>query len=77
MRSVLNTVLSRYETTPTQPNILQESPAYTTTFPRSLDVPTNDKINGILNASFEAFLAGAIKVIKIEGVLRFQDVLTG
>jgi hypothetical protein len=71
-RSVLETVLSRYVTKPGDPQGLQETPAFTTTFPLRKDVPAGDIISGTLNASFVAFLSGAIKITNITGSLTFE-----
>jgi len=72
-RSVLESVLNRYITTADQPKGLQEAPAYNTTFPRRKDVSQSDLLSGTLNASFEAFLSGAILITNISGSLSFED----
>lgn len=72
MRSVLISVLSRYVSTKTQPNILQETNPFTTNFPRAKDVSFGDKAARVLNASFVGFLAGAIHVVSITGKLTIE-----
>ena len=72
MRSVLISVLSRYVSTPTQPNILQSSNPFTTSFPRAKDVSFADKSNRVLSGSFVAFLSGAIHVVTISGKLTLE-----
>jgi hypothetical protein len=71
-RSVLESVLNRYVSTPDQPRGLQEAPAYTTSFPRRIDVPQADILSGTLNATFDAFLSGSILVTNISGTLSFE-----
>ncbi len=72
-RSVLESVLGRYVTTRDVARGLQEAPAFNTTFPRRADVSQDDLIAGTLNATFEAFLSGAILITKIVGTLSFED----
>lgn len=72
IRSVFNSVSDRLVSTETQPNILQETNPYTSNFPRRADVPLVDAQNRVLNASFQAFLAGAILVTNIEGSLTYE-----
>lgn len=72
MRSVVESVLNRYVSTPTQPNILQTSNPFTTTFPKAKDVSFGDKSARVLNASFVAFLAGAIHIVTISGKLTIE-----
>lgn len=67
--SVLISVLSRYVTTKTQPNILRSEDPFETTFPRAADVSAEDKAARVLNASFVGHLAGAIHVVNINGTL--------
>ena len=69
MQNVLTSLLSQYVETPAQPNILQQNNPFTTTFPRARDVSAADKTARKLVASFEAFLAGAIHIVSIEGAL--------
>lgn len=69
MRNVLESTLSRYVSTETAPNILQANNPFTTTFPKSKDVPFATKASRVLNASFVAYLAGAIEVMVITGTL--------
>lgn len=72
MRSVLHSTLDRMVSTPTQVNILQENTPYVSTFPRASEVSFADKANRILNASFVAYLAGAIQVTSITGTLTYD-----
>jgi hypothetical protein len=72
-RSVCESVLNRYVSTPDQPRGLQETPAYVTTFPRRADVSQSDVLAGILRASFTAYLSGAIRETIIQGNLQFED----
>ena len=69
MQGVLTSLLTRFIETPAQPNILRADNPYTTSFPRAVDVSTQDKIDRKLTASFEAFLAGAIHIVAITGSL--------
>jgi hypothetical protein len=73
VRNTVTSVLSRSVSTSTTPSILQESNPYTTNFPRAADVPFAEKQLRELNASFVAFLAGAIQITKITGVLTFDN----
>jgi hypothetical protein len=73
LRNIFNTVSDRLVTTPGSPNVLQENNPYTSNFPRSVDVPLADKQNRILRATFTAFLAGAIQLIELQGVLTFEQ----
>lgn len=73
IRGVVTSVLNRSVSTPTVPNILQDTNPYTTTFPRAADVSFADKQARTLNASFIAYLAGAIQVTNITGVLTFDN----
>ncbi len=72
IRGVLTSVLNRSVSTPTVPSILQDKDPYTTNFPRAADVSFADKQARTLNASFTAFLAGAIQITKITGTLTFD-----
>jgi hypothetical protein len=72
MRGVLESTLSRYVSSEGSPNILQEVNPFTTTFPRAADVSFADKSARELNASFTAFLAGAIHIISITGTLTLE-----
>tara|TARA_R110002020_G_scaffold237085_2_gene449365 strand:- start:1237 stop:2619 length:1383 start_codon:yes stop_codon:yes gene_type:complete len=74
-RSVLESVLSRYVTTADQPRGLQEAPAFTTTFPRRVDVDPSDVIAGVLNASFIGYLSGAIIITNIDGTLTYEGLI--
>lgn len=73
IRSVVTSVLNRSVSTPTIPNILQDTNPYTTNFPRSADVSFADRQSRVLNASFTAFLAGAIQITNITGTLTFDN----
>lgn len=72
IRGVVTSVLNRSVSTATVPSILQDKDAYTTNFPRAADVSFADKQARTLNASFTAFLAGAIQITKITGTLTFD-----
>jgi hypothetical protein len=72
IRSVVTSVLDRSVSTQTVPNILQDKDPYTTNFPRAADVSFADKQARTLNASFTAFLAGAIQITVIQGTLTFD-----
>ena len=72
IRSVVTSVLNRSVSTATVPSILQDKDPYTTNFPRAADVSFADKQARTLNASFIAFLAGAIQITKISGVLTYD-----
>ena len=72
IRGVVTSVLNRSVSTATVPSILQDKDPYTTNFPRSADVSFADKQARTLNASFTAFLAGAIQITKITGTLTFD-----
>jgi len=74
VRNVATTTLDRMVSTEISPNILQEFNPYTTDFPRAEDVSFSDKVNRTLNASFTAYLAGAIQITKITGTLTFENV---
>jgi len=69
MRSVLSTTLDRYINKPESPNILDEDNPYELDFPRAEDVSFADKSARVLNASFTGYLAGAIHVVNIQGIL--------
>lgn len=71
-RSVLESVLNRYVSTPDQPRGLQETPAYTTSFPRRIDVDPSKVLLGELDGSFVAYLSGAIRVTSIQGNLTIE-----
>ncbi len=72
IRSTVTSVLNTMVSTSAASNILTESNSYTTSFPRAIDVPTVDKQNRVLNASFTATLAGAIQIVNIEGSLSLE-----
>ncbi len=69
VNSTVISVLSRYVSTKTQPNILQETNPFTTSFPKAKDVSFADKAARVLNGSFVGFLAGAIHVANVTGKL--------
>lgn len=69
IRGVVTSVLNRSVSTETQNNILQNTDPYTTDFPRAEDVAFAKKQSRELDASFTAFLAGAIQITTITGVL--------
>ena len=69
LKGVCESTLSRYQSTPTEVNILEEVDAFTTNFPRAVDVSFADKSNRHLAASFKAYLAGAIHATSITGTL--------
>lgn len=73
IRSVVNSTLNRMVSTETEPNILQETNPYVTTFPQANAVPFADKTNRVLNASFVAYLAGSIQITKITGTLTYDN----
>ena len=72
VRNSLSTLYSRYQSTPNQPNILQEFDAYKITLPRRKDVSAADISNNTLNGSVKLYLAGSILIINITGVLGFD-----
>jgi len=72
LRSTASSVLSRYVTTETQANILEEVNPFTLDFPRARDVSFADKAARTFNGSFEAFLAGAIHVASVSGSLTYS-----
>jgi hypothetical protein len=72
LRNVVETVLDRYVSTDVRPNILQENNPYETTFPPAVDVSFNDKAARTYSASFKAYLAGAIHVVTVDGVLTYD-----
>lgn len=72
IRGVVTSVLNRSVSTATVPSILQDKDPYTTNFPRAADVSFADKQARTLNASFTAFLAGAIQITNITGTLTFD-----
>lgn len=74
IRSVCNTVSDRLVTTPTQPNVLQEFNPYLFTFPKAADAPLADKQNRILRGTFVGYLAGAIILTELQGVLTYDSV---
>lgn len=47
-------------------------PGYTITYPNAADVPFDDKAQRVLNISFTALLAGAIQLVKVDGVLTYN-----
>ena len=68
---VANTLDAMVETEKTS-NILRRDPyPYILNFPLAANVSPADKASGVLTASYDAFLAGSIKTIKITGVLSF------
>ena len=69
MRSVLTSTLDRFVTEEGKPDILQSQNPYTVSFPQAKDVSFADKSNRELNASFTGFLAGAIHIVNIQGIL--------
>ena len=73
VRNTVTSVLNRSVSTATTPSILQENNPYITNFPRAADVPFAEKQLRELNASFTAFLAGAIQITNITGVLTFDN----
>lgn len=75
IRSVFNSVSDRLVTTPGAPNVLQEENPYTSNFPSRSDVPFADISNRILRASFIGYLAGAIQIVELEGVLTYDAML--
>ena len=51
-------------------NFIAQTPPFTTTVPKAVDVPSVDKANRILrNVKFQATLAGAIQAIEISGTV--------
>ena len=72
IRSVVTSVLNLAVSTANRPNILTDDNPYTTFFPRAIDVPTVDKQNRVLNASFSATLAGAIQITNVDGSLTLE-----
>jgi hypothetical protein len=73
IRSVVTSVLNRSVSTPTVPSILQDRDPYTTNFPRAAAVSFSDKQARTLNATFVAYLAGAIQVSVIDGTLTYDN----
>lgn len=73
VRNTVTSVLNRSVSTATTPSILQENNPYITNFPRAAEVPFAEKQLRELNASFIAFLAGAIQITNITGVLTFDN----
>ncbi len=71
-RSVLETVLQRYVTTPGNPQGLQEINPFTTSFPKRRDVDPSDVTAGILSGEFVGFLRGAILITNIKGSLTYE-----
>jgi len=69
MKSVMTSVLDRYVTEEGKPDILQSQNPYTVSFPQAKDVSFGDKSSRTLNASFTGFLAGAIHVVNVQGIL--------
>lgn len=72
LRSVFNSTSDRLVSTAGRPNVLEENNPYVGYFPDAVDVPVVDKQNRVLNATFTAYLAGAIQVMKLEGGLTYQ-----
>ncbi len=72
LRNVVETVLDRYVSTNVRPNILQENNPYETDFPPAVDMSFTDKANRTYTASFKAYLAGAIQIVAIQGVLTYD-----
>lgn len=72
LRSTASSVLSRYVTTETNPNILEENDPFTLDFPRARDVSFADKAARTFNGSFTARLAGAIHIVTVNGTLTYS-----
>jgi len=72
MQNVLESVLSRYVSTASSPNILQAENPFTVTVPRSKDVSFATKQSRILNLAFEAYLAGSIHIAVVSGTLTYD-----
>ena len=69
MKGVLTNTLDRYVTVEGSPNILQSTNPYTVSFPRASEVSFAQKASRVLEASFTGFLAGAIEVVAVKGIL--------
>ncbi len=72
LRSTASSVLSRFVTTETQPNILEENNPFTLDFPRAEDVSFADKAARTFNGKFSALLAGAVHVVSVSGSLSYS-----
>lgn len=72
IRSVCNTVSERLVTKEGSPNVLQETNGYQFTFPRAADVDVADKLANTLRGTFVGYLAGAILLTEIQGVLTYE-----
>lgn len=72
VKGVLSSELAKYVETDTQPNILELANPFTLSFPRSSEVSATDKAARLYQASFSAFLSGAIQVTKITGTLSYN-----
>lgn len=67
--SVLSSELSKYVGTDKTPNILRDIDPFTINFPRAEDVDALTKATRIFTGAFDAFLSGAIQIVKITGTL--------
>lgn len=72
VKGVLSTELSRYVETETEPNILDRANPFTLNFPRASQVSAADKANRVYSATFDAFLSGAIQIVRITGTLSYN-----
>lgn len=73
IENVFTSTMDRYVETEKQPNILQEDNPYTVNFPRRSEMSFADIAAGIFTGSFEAYLSGAFRSIKISGSLTYQS----
>jgi len=72
VENVLDSTLSRYVETATQPNILQELNPYVITFPRREDVSFGEVASGVISGSFIAYLSGAVREVIIQGSMTYS-----
>ena len=72
LESVLDSTLATYVTTAGSPNILDSENPYVIRFPKSKDISALTKSTRCFTGEFDAYLAGAIQLVKITGTLSYN-----
>jgi hypothetical protein len=72
LESVLDGTLSRYVSTAKSPNVLDSENPFEIRFPKAKDVDFNTKATREFTGEFDAYLAGAIQIVKINGTLSYN-----